>query len=297
MSSGENFYLVYALQKALKYWKIGFFLLFFVLIALCFRIFSGKDLSHTKPYIARIFIEGTITTNNDMSENFIKLIKDKSVVGVILEINSGGGTVTGSEILYNNVLNLSKAKPTVALINDLGASGAYMAALGADHIIAHKSSIVGSIGVIMQNIKVSEALKKVGVEMDIYKSSEFKASPTAFEPSTPEIREYVQENIMEAFDFFKTLVLQRRKLSEDELNAVANGKIFSGTKALDLKLIDEVGTYDNAVNYLQIKRKLGKQAEVENYNFVKNADFVDKIIDKLTKRQKDSLKILAQVPF
>ena len=256
----------------------------------CYYTCHSKGSMYSENFIAEIEIDGVIETDKFRSEALRELAENENLKGVFLKINSPGGTITGSEILYKEIKKLSVKVPVYALIYDLGASGGYMTALGATKIYSHETSITGSIGVLMQTLQLEELSKKVGVKMKVYRSVPFKAQPDSFEKTSPEVDSYMQSSIDESHKFFANLVAKERKLTPEETFNVANGKIYMGTEALRLKLIDGIAQ-EQEVKSALIKT-VGK-LEFEEVSLKEDEEegFVSQIIDEiLEKKSKESSK-------
>jgi protease-4 len=176
---------------------------------------------------------------------------DPYVRGIILRVDTPGGEVTASDILYNEIVKFRKktTKPVVTLMMGLATSGGYYVASASDHIIAHPSTITGSIGVISIFPNLKELFSKIGVEVNVIKSGELKDSGSAFRDMTEEERALFQAIIDELYQKFLDVVLHGRDnaLSLDELKAIADGRIYTAQQALKLKLIDEIGYFDTAL--------------------------------------------------
>ena len=272
-------------------WKFITFGTLLVLVLSFFWYNGGSGSSfYSADFIAEIEIDGVIETDKFRSKALKELAEDKNLKGVFLKINSPGGTITGSEILYKEIKKLSKKVPVYALIYDLGASGGYMTALGATKIYSYETSITGSIGVLMQTLQLEELSKKIGARIKVYRSVPFKAQPDSFEQTSPEVDFYMQTSIEESHKFFANLVAKERKLTADEVFNVANGKIYMGSEALRLKLIDGISD-EQAVKSALIK-KVGK-LEFEEVSLKEEEEegFVSQIIDDiLKKKSKESSK-------
>ncbi|MCB1419922.1 MAG: signal peptide peptidase SppA, partial [Notoacmeibacter sp.] len=176
--------------------------------------------------------------------------KADQVKGVVLAIDSPGGTTAGGEAIYEAVRKLAEKKPVVAQVGTLAASAGYMIACATDHIVARQSSIVGSIGVLVQIPNVKGLLDKIGVEVDTIKSAPLKAEPSPFNETTEAEREMMRAMIMDSFNWFEGIVIERRPLSAEEVRALADGSVFTGRQALQRKLIDELGGPDRARDWL-----------------------------------------------
>ncbi len=207
--------------------------------------FIDKSSAH----VARVTIGGLIRNDKKRVE-LLEEIEKSGAQAVILLIDSPGGTVTGSEQLYKALRKLSEKKPVLAVVEGSAASGAYIAALGADRIFAPRSAIIGSIGVIFQYPNFHQLLQKIGVDVESIKSSPLKASPNGLEPTSPEAKAAVASLVADSYDWFKGLVQERRALDAPTLAKVSDGRVFTAAQALPLKLIDEIGDEDSARAWL-----------------------------------------------
>lgn len=281
----------YKLKNSVNKWKFIALILF--LIAL-FTIFyhKGDSVSEIKSdYIASIDITGMLMQNKETIKSLNKIANDSNIKAVLVNINSSGGTGVGGESLYREFRKIAEKKPIVASIGEIGASAAYMAAIGTDRIYAYDISLVGSIGVIIMNIEVSELAKKHGINLELIKSSPLKGIPNYFEKLNGQQKEYIQSLVNESNKFFIELVKKRRSLSEDDLKKVSDGRIFTGSKANKLKLIDQIGDGADAVKWLQSKENL-KNLEVKNYNLVKPASKLEKLME-----YSDNVKLIFSTIF
>jgi protease IV len=240
------------MRRKLSFWRVTGFLLLIVAVIGGAVLFAGRDAFPilTGPQIARITISGFITDDRAQTELIERLVEADAVSGVIVSINSTGGATTGGEALYVALRKLAEAKPTVATVGTVGASAAYMAAIATDHIVARRTSITGSIGVIFQYPEVSELLDKLGVTVEDIKSAPLKAEPSPFKPTTEEARRVIAGIVRDSFDWFVDIVAERRDMPRGEAVALADGRIYTGRQALTARLIDEIGGEDEAVAWL-----------------------------------------------
>lgn len=252
------------LRRRLSYWRVGAVLCAGLAIVAGAYALGAPQALQQSHHIARITVSGAITGNRDLLETFERVGKSRADA-VIIAIDSPGGTTAGSEALYTATRRLAAKKPVVAVVRSVGASGGYMTALGADHIVAQGSAVVGSIGVIAQYPNVAGLLDKVGVKFEAVRSAPLKAQPSGFEPTSPEARVALTETVMESFAWFKDLVRDRRKLSDPEADGVSDGRVFSGRQALKLKLIDQVGDETDAVAWLETNRQLRRDLPIRDY--------------------------------
>src|SRR5712692_3863668 len=175
------------------------------------------------PQISRVTIQGLIRGDQERTEALDNLASSRNTRAVIVHIDSPGGTTAGSEELHQALRRVAARKPTVVVVDGLAASGGYMAAMAADHIIAQNSSLVGSIGVLFQYPNLTDLLTKVGVKFEEIKSSPLKAAPNGLEPTTPEARAAIEALVVDSYAWFKDIVKDRRKLEGEELDRVADG--------------------------------------------------------------------------
>jgi protease-4 len=153
----------------------------------------------------------------------------------------------------------------VVVVEGLAASGGYIAAIAADQIIARQSSLVGSIGVLFQFPNFSELLKTVGVKVEEVKSSPLKAAPNGFEPTSPEARAALDALVKDSYAWFRGLVKERRGMDEALLEKVADGRVFTGRQAVELKLIDQLGDEKAAIAWLVAEKKIKSDLPVRDF--------------------------------
>lgn len=216
-------------------------------------------------HVARLPVSGAITSDRSLMKLIERLEEDDDVAGVLVSINSPGGTSVGGEQLYKALRELGETKPLVAHIDTLGASAAYMTALASDHIVAQRTSLTGSVGVLIQYGQVNELLANLGIEVDKVDSGPLKAEPSPFQPAEPEAVAALQSVVDDTFDWFLGLVAERRALSEGDLSTIATGRIFTGAQALEEGLIDEIGGEDAAIAWLERERGVPEDLPVRTY--------------------------------
>ena len=214
--------------------------------------------------IARINIDGLIRSDQQRIEALERLEKS-SAAAVIVHINSPGGTTAGSEQLYDALMRLKAKKPMVVVVEGLAASGGYIAALASDHIVAQQTALVGSIGVLFQFPNFTGLLKTVGVQVEEVKSSPLKAAPNGYEPTSPEARAALDALVKDSYAWFRGLVQTRRGMDAAQLDKVADGRVFTGRQAVDLKLIDQLGDEKTAVAWLVSAKNVKPGLPVQNY--------------------------------
>ncbi|WDM85064.1 signal peptide peptidase SppA [Ehrlichia sp. JZT12] len=252
-----------SLNSKVKLWRTLTFLMVFILLILSNYIdISSISNFLDNEYIAKVNIDGKIETNEELNKLLNKIAKDDHIKGLILNINSPGGTITGSEILYQNIRNISKNKPVVALLNDFAASGGYMTAVAADYIIGRHTTITGSIGVLMQYVGINSLAEKMGISLKSIKSSNLKAATSPFEELTEEKEESVRRIVNESYKYFVDVVADRRKMEKGQVLKLADGSIYIGSEALSIGLIDQIGGEDEAIDWLHSQNIKTKKIKV-----------------------------------
>ncbi|MDX8528990.1 signal peptide peptidase SppA [Mesorhizobium sp. MSK_1335] len=252
------------LRRKLTFWRVAAFV---VLAAAVFAfsawVYDDNFTGRAVPHIAKVKIEGTITEDEELLKRLEAIRKSPEVKGVILSVDSPGGTTVGGESIFEAVRKLAGDKPVVAEVGTLAASAGYMIASAADHIVARKTSIVGSIGVLIQYPDVSGLMDKLGIRLEEVKSSPLKASPSPFKPTNDDERAMVRKLILDSYDWFVGIVADRRKMTRDQALALADGSIFTGRQALANHLVDAVGGEQEAIDWLATKGVDGKLNVVE----------------------------------
>ncbi|MGH6760596.1 MAG: signal peptide peptidase SppA [Phyllobacterium sp.] len=240
------------LRRKLTFWRV-LALAIAAAAVLGFAVYVSGWTGKSAPHIAKIRVEGTILEDEDLLKRLAKVTESDAVRGVILSIDSPGGTTAGGEAIYEATRRLAEKKPVVAQVGTLAASAGYMVASATDHIVARQSSIVGSIGVLFQYPDLSEMLGKLGVKVESIKSSPLKAEPNFFSPASEEAKAMIRRMILDSYDWFVGLVEERRPLDRAQVLALADGSIFTGRQALENKLIDAVGGEETAIEWLNSK--------------------------------------------
>ncbi len=252
------------IRRKLTFWRVAAGLVVVIAIVAVGARGRTSFVDHVTPHIARVKIGGLIT-GDDETLRILHDVETSQASALILQIESPGGTTVGSERVYDAIRKVAAKKPVVATVDTLAASGAYIAALGADHIVAYGNSLVGSIGVLFQFPNVSGLLDKVGVKVEEVKSAPLKAAPNGLEPTSDAARAALASLVSDSFDWFKGLVKTRRNMSDAELAAVVDGRVFTGRQGLPLKLIDELGTEETAVAWLENDRHVGHGLPIRDY--------------------------------
>lgn len=223
--------------------------------------------------IARVSIVGTITEDREQLKMLKKIAESDNVQGMILYVNSPGGTTTGGEAIYEELRNIAKKKPVVAQFGTLAASAGYIVGLGTDHIVSRGNTITGSVGVVVQWPEVTELLGKIGVKMNSVKSGSLKAEPNPFTELDEEARKATEKMIADSFNWFVSLVEDRRKVKIDSIPGLRDGKVFSGREALRHNLVDQIGGEAEAIAWLEDKRGVEKNLKVVDWKKAQPGSF------------------------
>ncbi|MBL8837054.1 MAG: signal peptide peptidase SppA [Alphaproteobacteria bacterium] len=229
------------------------------------------------PYVARLNVNGTIVDDPARDRALRELARDNSMSALIVRIDSPGGTVAGSEALYRQLRVIAQRRPVVAVMAQTAASGGYMTALAADHIIAREGTITGSIGVLMQVPNVVDLLGRIGVHIDLIKSDPLKAQPSPLEPLTPEARAAAEVVVRDMYDMFLNMVVERRRLERERARVLADGRIYTGRQAREAGLIDGIGGEDEARAWLAA-RGVARELRVRDVEINRERGLVREVV-------------------
>jgi protease-4 len=228
---------------------LGVAILFFGTLMAIVLSLSGYSpaLSFTNK-IGVVPINGIIRDADTIIEQMIAFRNDRQIKAIILRIDSPGGGVGPSQEIYSETRRTSRTKKVVASLGSVAASGGYYVASAADSIVANPGTLTGSIGVLMEFVRVEELLKKIGVEMQVIKSGEFKDIGSPNRKMTHKEKEMLLTLLEDIRNQFVTAVSQGRNMPEEAVLALADGRIFSGRQAKDLGLVDSLGNFRDAVS-------------------------------------------------
>ena len=251
-----------------KFKLIGRIIVFilFLLITVSVIFSSSSGINYSKDHVAIINIDGKISSNGPVNVESIiphieKAINNNSCLGVILKINSPGGSATQSKIIFDEINKFKKIndKKIYAVIEDVGASGGYYIAASGDMIFANSSSIVGSIGVRLDSFNVTSLMEKLGIESQVISSGEDKTMLDPFSKLTEQHRLHLETLLESIHDQF-TSDIQKSRSSKINENKVFTGLFWTGTEALKIGLIDEIASvYD-------VNEKYFSNADLVIYN-------------------------------
>lgn len=230
-----------------------------------------------RDFVARIAIEGIVGDDQAMYDLISDVADNPKAKAVILWIDTPGGSAVGGEEMFLRIRSMAERKPVVAVMRSISTSAGYMIALSADHIIAREGTITGSIGVLIETAEISELAQKLGIKPISVKSSPLKGSPSFFEKSTPEAERIIHDMIMDFYDRFVTMVVERRKLPREKVLELADGRVYSGRSAFNNKLIDAIGGEDEAMEWLISQKHLKPSIDIKDVTLEEQKDWVDAI--------------------
>ncbi|MFM2282253.1 MAG: hypothetical protein RLZZ444_4484 [Pseudomonadota bacterium] len=244
------------IRRKLTFWRVSAFILIALVIVSVWIGANGGALSDDRqsPHIARISISGLIQDDVELLERINKIAANDNAKALIVSISSPGGTTYGGEAIYKAIRKVGEKKPVISDVRTLAASAGYMIAIAGDHIVAGETSITGSIGVIYQYPQVKGLLDKLGVSLEEIKSAPLKAEPSPFHPASEEAKGAVQAMVLDSYDWFVSIVAERRKLDRPKALTLADGRVYTGRQALSAGLVDSLGGMEAIKSYLKERK-------------------------------------------
>lgn len=231
------------------------------ILLLTLHFFSPSTTVLFKEKIGVVTINGAIASGKKISAQLAKFARDEDIKAIILRINSPGGGVGATQEIYREVQKITPQKPIIVSMGSVAASGGYYVAAPATKIVSNPGTITGSIGVFIQFVRLEELLKKIGVDFEIVKSGEFKDMGSPDRKLTQRDREIIEALIKDLQGQFVSAVASGRHLSVQEVQKIADGRIFSGARAKQLGLVDFMGNFQDAVEIT--KKAVGITGDVE----------------------------------
>lgn len=225
----------------------GVGLLLGLIVVIVLKMFAPSSNLTFNEKIGVIPIYGTISQSLKITSQLVKFRKDKRIKAIILRIDSPGGSIGPTQEIYREIQRTIRTKKVIASMGSVAASGGYYIAAATNKIVAAPGTITGSIGVIMQFIRIEELLDKIGVDLEILKSGEFKDIGSPDRKMTERDREVLNALIADIQKQFVEAVANGRNLSVEEVREIADGRVFSGAQAKELGLVDTLGNFQDAV--------------------------------------------------
>jgi len=266
---------------------IGLFVIFFGFSMVMLTSVGGID---NGPQVGVVEVIGPITDSKKAVQNIRRFVKDDNIKALVIRVDSPGGSVGPSQEIYDAVKKAKAIKPLVVSMGSTAASGGYYIACGADTVFANPGTITGSIGVITQVITVDKLVEKADIEVHTVATGKFKDSGSPFKEFSVDDEVYFRSMIDDIYDQFVEDVAACRKLDETKVRELADGRVYTGRQAKKNKLVDELGSMQDAVDFVAKKAKLDGEPTLvyppEETSFLSQAlsASVDNAIDTVQKR-------------
>jgi len=258
------------LKRRLSLWRLAALVaLGLVLLALL----PNTRLGPTGDHVARVTLSGIIVDDRAQQDLIREIGEDDNAKALLLYIDSPGGTTTGSEALFETIRKVGDTKPVVAVLGTIAASGGYIAALSADHIVSRGNTITGSIGVLAEFTKISGLMETLGVEVDIIRSAPLKAQPNMYEDTPEAATKAMQDMINASYVWFIGLVVDRRGMDEETARTLGDGRVFTGWQALENGLVDAIGGEDVARSWLTDAHDVDSEIPTEDWRVSEETNF------------------------
>lgn len=231
-----------------------------IFIIMLYAIFSLK--TARQPKVALVRIEDTIMDYMDTVESISKAEKDSSVKALVIIVDSPGGAVGASQEIYRSLEKVRERKPVVVSMGNVAASGGYYISAAANVIYANPGTVTGSIGVIIQQVDLSQIFDKIGVKVNTVKSGENKDILYPTKSLTPQQKQLLQSTVMDVYEQFLDAIIKYRKIDREKLREFADGRVFSGRQAKEIGLVDKIGNIQDAIKEAKSLAKLPDDAPV-----------------------------------
>jgi len=210
-----------------------------------YEVTTGKS---SGDKLAVIELKEVILSSEEIVRQFKKYGDDKSIKGIVFRVESPGGGVVASQEIYEEVRKVrEQGKPVVVSMGSVAASGGYYVSCGGSRIVANRGTLTGSIGVIMQFLHLNKLMDKIGIDATTIKTGRLKDAGSSMRPLTDEDKRYFDGLAIDVYDQFVGVVAEERELPKATVLTLADGRVFTGEQALQVGLIDTLGTYEDAV--------------------------------------------------
>lgn len=260
----------------------GLFVMLLIFAVVMISAFSDDSgIGSADNQVGVIEINGPIMESKKTVEDLRKFTKRDSIKGIVVRIDSPGGAVAPSQEIFQAVQRASDKKPVVVSMGSTAASGGYYIAIGAEHIIANSGTVTGSIGVISQLFNVEGLLEQIDVEVHTVKTGKYKDAGSPFREFGAEDREYFRALLEDIYEQFIEDVAKARELELSEVREVADGRVFTGRQAKEYKLVDQLGTFHDAVDWVKDKAEIDGDAKLV-YPAKADLGFLSQIVEGAT---------------
>lgn len=224
---------------------------------------------------------GSVVGSETIVEYLRKARADSGVKAIVLRIDSPGGSAIASDVIWREVVLTKNQKPVIASMSDVAASGGYYIAMPAHAIVAEPSTLTGSIGVVLTKFVIDGTLKKLGMNMEAVSQGKYAEIYSPIRPFSPEERARVVENMQATYDTFVEKAAQGRNTTPEKIDAIGQGRVWTGRQAKDIGLVDELGGLDRAIALAKQRAKIAQDAEVELVIYPPKKSFYDLMMDPL----------------
>lgn len=235
--------------------KFKILLIVLGIITLISFLITLMESSLARGKVALVNVKGVIVESKTVIDEIKQYRKDPAVRAIILRVDSPGGAVVPSQEIYEEIKRTISVKPVVVSMGSVAASGGYYISCPATKIIANPGTLTGSIGVLIEIPNIKGLLDKIGVRAEIIKSGKYKDITSPFKPLQNDEREILQKLIDDVHEQFIKAVAEGRKIPVEKVKKIADGRVFTGLKAKELGLVDEIGDLDYAI---KVAAQLGK---------------------------------------
>jgi protease-4 len=224
---------------------------------------------------------GQVVGADTMAEYLRKARGDSSVKAIVLRVDSPGGSALASDVIWREVLLTKKQKPVVASMSDVAASGGYYISMPADAIVAEPSTLTGSIGVVLTKFVIDGTLKKLGMNMEGVSKGKYADLYSPVRPFSPDERARMEAYMQATYDTFVEKAAQGRNTTPEKIDAVGQGRVWTGRQAKQIGLVDELGGLDRAVSLAKQRAKIPQDADVELVIYPPKKSFFDVVTNPL----------------
>jgi len=263
---------------------IGSVFLFFLLVVFTAGMLGGHStVVPVGKKIGVLEVYGTIIDPQNLREQIVEFRDSAGIKAVVLRINSPGGGVAPSQEIYADLKSLAKEKPLIVTMGSVAASGGYYLAIAGERLFANPGSITGSIGVIMSFPDYRDLMDKIGVKAEVVKSGKFKDIGSSFREFSAADRSLLQGMIDDVHQQFVEAISEGRNIPVDRLRPYVDGRIFTGRQALEIGLVDELGSFNDAIKYAAKVAGLGDDPDLV-YPEPEHEDFFERLIQGAASR-------------
>ncbi|UAT42963.1 signal peptide peptidase SppA [Anaplasmataceae bacterium AB001_6] len=289
----------YSLYK----WKSFAVLLIIMTLLMLYSFFFKKNedvedkLQDIKePIIAKIRIEGVMYRDKYRTDIISSMATDENIKALVILINSPGGELASIDPLYRAINSVSKVKPVVIVMEDIATSAAYMVSLAGEYIFAMRSTMTGSIGVLLETYEFSDLAKKIGINFTTYTSGKYKGFPSSTRSTPEDVADVIVKNLECYHRYMIETVANRRTIPIEKAEELSGGQAFLGIQALDNNLIDGIGYEEDALKWLKEEKEIDilsvKYINVMKHNKAKNmsnSGIIKRVIGMLSDFDSDDL--------